>query len=130
MVPIPLSWYGIAGAVIIAGAAVGYATLENAWRQTAQLEAAQEKAANVQNRKTIDLLRKSNEIYEEIAADLRTKIDEISVKEDEEDAAVTDLGNSDESVKKFLDTPVPAKLRCLWGERSQCGSENGGAHLN
>lgn len=122
---IPGSLYVIGGlslAVVLVG---GYAYIERQGRQMAELQVAHEQEANKQNQKTIALLRKSNELFEEIAGDLRKTISELDAKEQADEDATTDLENSDEAVKKFLDTPVPRKLRCLWGEVSECEQQNG-----
>lgn len=110
---LPLSWYVMGGLGLALVAASGLVVIEHSWRQNAELVAAQEKEANVQNQRTIRLLKRSNEIYEEIAADLRVKIDDIVKKEEEDNAAITDLQGTDEEVRRFLATPIPARLKCL-----------------
>lgn len=122
-----LSGYAIGGLALLLVLMGGYAYIERQGRQLAEAQVAQEQEANKINQKTIALLRKSNELFEEIAGDLRKTISEIEAKEDADDTAITDLENSDEAVKKFLNTPTPPKLRCLWGEISECSDQHGSA---
>lgn len=124
-----LSLYAMGALGLVAAAAVGYATLEHSWRQNAELREAQEKEANVQNQRTIRLLRKSNEIFEEIAADLRLKADEIAKKEEEENEAITGLEGTDEEVRRFLATPIPARLKCLLNNE-KCPNGTAGGDRN
>lgn len=111
-----LSLYAIGGLSLAAVFAVGYATLEHSWRQTAEIREAQEKEANVKNRETIDFLKTSVETANKITTDLMEQNGELIKQKEAEDAAITDLASSDEEVRKFLATPVPLKLRCLWGD--------------
>jgi hypothetical protein len=122
---IPFSLVAIGGLGLIAAAAIGYATLENSWRQTAELQVSIEQEANKQNQRTIRLLGESNRIYEEIAADLRKEVEAISAKQEEDDAAITKIETADEIVRKFLDTPIPPNLRCvLNNEKCENGNKN------
>lgn len=122
---IPISWYAIGALTLGLAAAIGYATIENAWRQQAELQVAHEQEANRRNQETIKTLRESKEIAEQIAKELSEQLAKINQQEEDDDAAVTELEGTDEEVKKYLDTPVPRKLRCLWGEVSECGDTNG-----
>lgn len=103
----------------------GYAWLERSWRQTAELQVQHEQEANRRNQEAIKTLRDSKEIAEKISKELQEQLAAIANKEETDTSATTDLENSDEAVKKFLDTPVPDTLRCLWGEREKCRNENG-----
>ncbi len=120
---IPGGLYVIGGLGIAAIAAGGYGMLEHAWRQNAELRLVDEQAANKQNQETIKTLTKATEIGSQVALELSNQLAAITAKQEEEDAAVTELANSDEAVKKFLDTAVPDKLRCLW-EHKLCKSGN------
>lgn len=118
---IPPTWIALAVLTVVAGGAVGYATLEKSWRQNAELQVEQEKELNRRNLETISNLRQSKEIAEKTAEELAKELAELRAKEEADDAAITDLENSDEGVKKFLSIPTPDKLRCLWGEKQRCG---------
>lgn len=122
-----LSLYAIGGlglAVVLVG---GYAALENSWRKNYQLQVAVEQEANKQNQRTINLLKTSTETANRLAMELIEENNLVLKQKEEDDAAVTELAGSDEEVRKFLATPVPAKLRCLW-ERKKCA--NGTASPN
>ena len=120
---IPISLYAIGGlglAVVLVG---GYAALEHSWRQNAEIISAQEQEANKKNQETISLLKTSVETANKITMELMEHNSELIKQKEDEDAAITDLVGSDEEVRKFLATPVPLKLRCLWGD-AQCPAGN------
>lgn len=125
MFPFPISWYLSAALALGVTGVAGYAFLEHAWRQTAELQAAQAEEANRRNQETIKTLRESKELSEQIMKELQDQLSAINEKEESDDAAVTELEQKDKSIREFLDTPIPPGLRCLWGEQAQCGTPHG-----
>ncbi len=114
--PLPLGMYAIGGLALISVLAGGWGWIEHQGKQIAQIEAAQEKEANRVNQETIKNLNAANELAWKNTVDLQNKVVEIVKNQEIEDAAVTELSGSDEEVRKFLDTPVPHKLRCLYND--------------
>lgn len=112
---IPGSLYIIGGLGLATVLVGGWGYIQMQGKQYAQLEAAQEKEANRKNQETISLLKTSVETSNKITIELMEQNAELIKQKEAEDAAVTDLAASDEEVRKFLATPVPLKLQCLWG---------------
>jgi|SRR6185369_2696629 len=121
---IPFSLYAIGGLGLATVLVGGWGYIEHQAKQNAELRLGAEQEANRKNQETITTLTKATEIGSQVAIELSNQLAALTAKQEQEDEAITQLANSDSDIKKFLATPVPDRLRCLW-EHQKC--ENGAA---
>lgn len=74
-------------------------------------------AVNVQKDKEIARLVKQAAINNDIMIDLHKEMQALNAAADATSQALTDLGNSNEGIKVFLDTPYPVELQRLLNQR-------------
>lgn len=116
-----LVFVGMSGAI---GWYAWDAAAERAKAIAAQAEAARVRverdavlAISAQKDKEIARLTRQAEINNEIMVDLHTAMNELSAKANETNQALTELETTNEGVKIFLDTALPAELKQLLNVR-------------